>query len=205
MIVEGTGYLQWQIHLEKLQTYLKEIDSAEIDKVMSALWYAFSFNRRIFLIGNGGSAANASHFAQDLCKATYSKYDGLKIDKKNKTFKAISLCDNIAFITAIANDDGYEYIFANQLKVHAPVEGDILIAISGSGNSPNILKAVDMVNKDNVTTIGVTGFDGGELIKKTKFNIQVKVFDMYIVESIHSIIFHYIIERLMVARGNYNV
>lgn len=193
----------WNVYAETLGVYLTKIDASQIESVINFLWYAYQFNRRIFIIGNGGSAANASHFAQDLCKATYPTHDGLKIDKKNKTFKAISLCDNVAFITALANDDGFEYIFTNQLKVYAPTAGDMLIAISGSGNSLNILDAVEFANKMEVSTIGITGFDGGMLKKMAKLNVHVDVADMYVVESIHSIIFHYIIEQLSIARHKY--
>ena len=188
--------MDWQSYRKVFCNYLENISCKDIEAIIDNLLYALHYNRRIFIIGNGGSAANASHFAQDLCKATYPEYNGLNIDKKNKTFKAISLCDNISFITAIANDVGYEYIFTDQLKVYAPVEGDTLIAISGSGNSKNIINAVDFANENKLMTIGITGFDGGELIKKTKLNIFVNIFDMYMVESIHSVIFHYIIMRL---------
>jgi D-sedoheptulose 7-phosphate isomerase len=193
--------MDWQSYKKDFCNYLENINCKDIEAIIEILLYAYHYNRRIFIIGNGGSAANASHFAQDLCKATYPDYNGLNIDKKNKTFKAISLCDNISFITALANDVGYEYIFTDQLKVYAPIQGDILIAISGSGNSKNILNAIDFANNNKLTTIGITGFDGGELIQKVKLNIFVNICDMYIVESIHSVIFHYIIMRLKVSRS----
>jgi len=197
--------MSWRDHIENLQEHLKEIDDVQIERLLDVLWNAFMFNKRIFIVGNGGSAANASHFAQDLCKATYPAHDGLKMDSRNKTFKAISLCDNISFITAVANDDGYQYIFTSQLKVHAPSEEDVLIAISGSGNSSNILRVVDLANSLNMTTVGITGYDGGHLINHTKLKVHVKVFDMRVVESIHSIIFHYVIEKLMSTRIYHNV
>jgi D-sedoheptulose 7-phosphate isomerase len=143
----------------------------------------------IFVIGNGGSAANASHLAQDLSKGTKNTGD------TSKRIRALSLTDNLAFISALGNDEGFESIFEQQLKTFA-VEGDLLIAISGSGNSPNIIKAVDWGNENGLTTIGITGFDGGLLHKINKLSLHVPLDDMYTVESIHSIMLHYIVIEL---------
>jgi len=139
----------------------------------------------VFVIGNGGSAANASHFAQDLANGTKISPDSLK------RIKALSLTDNLPYISALANDEGYKSIFEQQLKTFAS-EGDLLIAISGSGNSPNIIKAIEWGNKNGLLTIGITGFDGGLLHKINKLSLHVPLNDMCTAESIHSIIFHYI-------------
>jgi D-sedoheptulose 7-phosphate isomerase len=106
--------------------------------------------------------------------------------------KALSLADNTPFITAQGNDEGYDSIFEQQLRTFAK-SGDYLIAVSGSGNSPNIIKAVEWANNNGVTTIGVTGFDGGKLRKMAKHTVHVPLNDMCTAESIHSIIFHYVI------------
>jgi D-sedoheptulose 7-phosphate isomerase len=141
------------------------------------------------VIGNGGSAANASHFAQDLAKGT-------KLNKDQaRRLKALSLTDNLPFITAQGNDEGYESIFEQQLRTFAK-PGDVLIAISGSGNSPNIINAVEWCNKNDIETIGITGFDGGKLTKIARHSVNVVLNDMCTSESIHSIIFHYVILEL---------
>jgi D-sedoheptulose 7-phosphate isomerase len=134
-----------------------------------------------YIIGNGGSASNASHFAQDL----------FKICQVN----AISLCDNISYITATANDESYINIFSNQLEIKL-ANKDALIAISGSGNSKNITKAVYLAKELSTMTFGFTGFNGGELGKMVNGHINVPINDMGMVEGIHSILFHYITKQV---------
>ena len=168
---------------------LKKVNSEEIDKLIDLLMSAFESNNMIFVIGNGGSAANASHFAQDLAKATRLSLD------QPKRIKALSLTDNLPFISAMSNDDGYETIFEQQLRTFAN-EDDLLIAISGSGNSSNIIRAVNWANSNSLTTIGITGFDGGSLNEISHHKVHVPLNDMATSESIHSIIFHYIIIEL---------
>src|SRR6266498_712486 len=111
--------------------------------------------RRVYLFGNGGSAACASHFAEDLAKGTVK-------DPGQKRLRVMSLTDSTPFITALGNDCGYETIFLEQLRTHA-VAGDIALGISGSGNSPNVLNAISWANENELYTVGVTGFDGGRL------------------------------------------
>ena len=168
---------------------LEHIDTNEVETLTDILAKAYHDERLVFVIGNGGSAANASHFAQDLAKGTRtSKEQPLRL-------KALSLTDNTPFITAQGNDEGYDTIFEQQLRTFAK-PGDILIAISGSGNSPNVIKAVEWANDNNLTTIGVTAFDGGKLKKLSKYCVHVGLNDMCTAESIHSVIFHYVILEL---------
>ena len=134
---------------------LEDLD-AQTDRFIATLYRGFEEERTIFLCGNGGSAAAASHFGQDLAKGTLSSMSA------TRRFRVIPLTDNIGFITALANDEGYESIFEQQLRNLAR-EGDLLVAISGSGNSPNVLRAVEYAHSIGMTTIGVTGFDGGKL------------------------------------------
>jgi D-sedoheptulose 7-phosphate isomerase len=143
----------------------------------------------VFVMGNGGSAANASHFAQDLAKGTRLNLE------QEKRIRALSLTDNLPFVTALGNDDGYHTIFEQQLRTFAK-PGDILIAISGSGNSPNIIHAIEWANKNGLVTIGVTGFEGGKLRTINKYSVHVPLNDMCTSESVHSIIFHYVIIQL---------
>ena len=173
---------------------LSLVNVNEVEKFIDLIYNAYLNNRNIFVIGNGGSAANASHFAQDLAKGTRANINTIK------RIKALSLTDNVPFITALGNDDGYEVIFEQQLKTLAN-PGDTLIAISGSGNSSNIIKAIKWANENDIITIGVTGYDGGKLRQLNKYSVHVNLNDMATVESIHSFIFHYVIIRLRESLG----
>ena len=165
------------------------IDDANLGWLINEILIAHTDHKNIFIIGNGGSAALASHFAQDLAKGTRGE------TWTKHRIKAQSLTDNTPFITALGNDDGYDRVFEQQLRTYAN-SGDILIAISGSGSSANILKAVEWANHNKVLTVGVTGFDGGKLKPLSKISIHVELNDMETVESIHSYLLHYIILRL---------
>jgi D-sedoheptulose 7-phosphate isomerase len=168
---------------------LESSNTGEIDKFIEMLVDAYKNDKFVFVIGNGGSAANASHLAQDLAKGTrHSK-------SQTKRLKALSLTDNLPFITAQGNDEGYESIFEQQIMTFAK-PGDYVIAISGSGNSPNIISAIQWANENGLITIGITGFDGGKLKKMAHHSVNVELNDMCTAESIHSIIFHYVILEL---------
>ncbi|MCI0449574.1 MAG: SIS domain-containing protein [Chlorobi bacterium] len=181
--------MDFDSYKKTIANVLNSLDAAEIDKFIDMLLEAYNNDKFVYVIGNGGSAANASHLAQDLAKGTrHSK-------EQSKRLKALSLTDNTPFITAQGNDDGYDSIFEQQLRTFAKA-GDYLIAISGSGNSPNILKAIEWANVNGITTVGVTGFDGGKLRKLAKYTVHVPLNDMCTSESIHSIIFHYVILEL---------
>lgn len=172
---------------EYLAETKKILDSIEVDlinrtdKLASILTKARENKNTIFIMGNGGSAATASHFVGDLLKST--------IVGGPHRFKAISLTDNIPSMLAWANDVGYEEIFIEQLKnLMAP--SDIVIGISGSGNSPNIIKAIEYANNNGGITIGLSGYDGGKLLKYAQVNIHVPSSHMQKVEDIHLLIEH---------------
>jgi D-sedoheptulose 7-phosphate isomerase len=178
--------MNFDSYLSYLNKALEGIKPEEIDAVISNIFDAYLKNKMIFIIGNGGSAASASHFAQDLS-------NGTKVSSESpKRIKALSLTDNTPYISALGNDEGFESVFEQQLKTFA-TKGDLLIAISGSGNSPNIIKAVDWANSNGLLTIGMTGFDGGLLHKINKLSLHVHLNDMLSAESIHSVLLHYII------------
>jgi len=168
---------------------INRINPIEVENFINIILNCYNNDKMIFLIGNGGSAANAAHFAQDLAKGTRKNIE------TEKRIKAISLTDNTSFISALGNDDGYITIFEQQLRTYAN-NGDCLIAISGSGNSPNIIKAVEWANNNNLETIGITGYDGGKLKQINKHSVHVELNDMATVESLHSFIFHYVIIKL---------
>jgi D-sedoheptulose 7-phosphate isomerase len=139
-----------------LAELLAELDCEAIERVGRVFEDARKNGRTIFLIGNGGSAATASHFANDLGL-------GPRV-KGGKPYRAISLTDNMAFVTAAGNDLGYETVFVEQLKTLMR-PGDVVVAISASGNSPNVIKAIEYAKAHGACTVGLTGFDGGQLRK----------------------------------------
>ena len=138
-------------------------------------------DRQIFVCGNGGSAASASHLANDLGK-------GASVGR-NLRFRVLSLTDNIPWITALANDSTYAEIFVDQLRNFAR-PGDLLIAFSGSGNSPNIVQAVEWAEKEGVLTVGVTGRPGGRLGQIARYPIFVESSHMGHIEEAHFLILH---------------
>ena len=169
-------------YFDKVSELLREMPEAS-EAFVEALWKGLEADKTIFLIGNGGSAANASHFGQDLAKGTLSSMDA------TRRFRVIPLTDNIGFITALANDEGYDSIFEQQLRNLAR-SGDLLVAISGSGNSPNVIRAVEYARSLHMTVIGVTGFDGGKLKPLSDVSVHVPVDDMGMTEALHAVVFH---------------
>ena len=176
------------IELEKriLDSLVKE----EINEVMNVLEDARISGKRIFICGNGGSASTASHLECDFNK-------GISYEQEIK-YDIECLSDNVPMLMAIANDIGYDDIFVVPLK-NKLKKGDLVIGISGSGNSENILRAINYANSLGVNTIAFTGYDGGKLKKIAKYNIHVKIDNMQIVEDIHLILNHmmmYILSEL---------
>ena len=179
--------------LERVGEELHKIDPTQVQALADAMHGCYVQGRTVFLCGNGGSGSNASHFCEDLGKCTLRRED-FDNDKK-KRLRVLSLTDNTPYILAWANDEGFERIFVEQLKNLAQ-PGDMLVAISGSGNSPNVLRAVDWANRNGLTTFGCTGFGGGKLKTLAKHNLHVPLEDMGIVESIHLTAFHWVVDDL---------
>ena len=179
--------------LERVSQELSRIDPAEVRALADAIYACYRERRMVFVCGNGGSGSNASHFCEDMGKCTLRRED-YDNDKK-KRLRILSLTDNTPYILAWANDEGFERDFAEQLKNLAS-PGDLLIAISGSGNSPNVLRAVDWANRNGLKTFGCTGFDGGKLRKLARQGLHVPLDDMGIVESIHLTAFHWVVDNL---------
>ncbi|MGC8641252.1 MAG: SIS domain-containing protein [Isosphaeraceae bacterium] len=168
---------------------IQNLDTAQVENVSELIEQAYDSGRFVFIIGNGGSGANASHLCEDLAKCTLRDFEN------QKRLKVLSLTDNTAGIMAWANDEGYDRIFLEQLKNLAS-PGDLLLAISGSGNSPNVLRAVEWANKNGLTTVGITGFSGGKLKATAQHSLHAAVDDMGIVESLHLVVFHWLIDDL---------
>lgn len=181
--------------MEVIRDYLKWtrescdlIDSEQVSILIDLLMAARKEGQRIFIIGNGGSAATASHFCEDLGKCTLrSLSDPLR-------FKVISLTDNLPYVTAWANDNGYEVVFEQQLR-NIGEAGDLVIGISASGNSPNIVRAIEYANASGMTTVGMTGFSGGKLKTLSHHSVHLPIADYGMAESMHMIIVHLIINR----------
>ena len=174
-------------YINELQDVLDNLPVDVIDRVISTLHDARLTGKQIFMMGNGGSASTASHFVCDLGKNT--KKDGWP------PFRVIGLVDNLASISAYANDEGFENIFANQLAnlVHP---GDVVIGISTSGNSANIINAVETANKLGAKTIGFTGFNGGELSHLVDINLCVPCNNIEQIEDVHLMLEHLICKTL---------
>jgi D-sedoheptulose 7-phosphate isomerase len=171
------------------QNALDSVDEAEVGRLIDTIFDAYQREATIYVIGNGGSAANASHLAQDLAKGTCADMS------QQKRIRALSLTDNFAFFSALGNDEGYDQVFVQQLRTFAR-PGDVLISISGSGNSPNVLRAVEYAKENGLKTVGVTGYSGGKLLGMVDETVHVPLNDMCTAESIHTIIFHYVIIEL---------
>lgn len=176
-------------YLARVCQEIGRLDVGSIENVSDVIERAYDAGKFVFIIGNGGSGANASHLCEDLAKCTLRDFEG------QKRLKVLSLTDNTAGIMAWANDEGYDRIFLEQLKNLAS-PGDVLLAISGSGNSPNILKAVEWAEAHGMETVGFTGFSGGKLRGMARHNLHVGIDDMGIVESLHQVVYHWLIDDL---------
>jgi D-sedoheptulose 7-phosphate isomerase len=176
-------------YLARVCREIERLDVRSVVNLADVIERAYDAGRFVFIIGNGGSGANASHLGEDLAKCTLRDFED------QKRLKVLSLTDNTAGIMAWANDEGYDRIFVEQLKNLAS-PGDVLLAISGSGNSPNILKAVRWAEAHGLETVGLTGFSGGELKALARHNLHVGIDDMGIVESLHLTAFHWVIDHL---------
>lgn len=176
-------------YLESVAQAARQVDTAAVEACIDCLEAAYRDGRSVFVIGNGGSAAAASHLAQDLSKGALPAFP------EGRRFRVLSLADNISFITALANDIGYERVFELQLRQHAQ-RGDVLIAISGSGKSPNIVRALDAAQEIGLTIVGATGFSGGPLRERAHIRLHVPLDDMCQVEAVHGILLHAVVDLL---------
>jgi D-sedoheptulose 7-phosphate isomerase len=151
LFTQGRGGAEYADgYLRYLSDVIAQIDRDAIAAFSEALLAARERGARIFFLGNGGSAATASHWVSDLTRW------------RGRPFRALSLTENVALLTAVANDFGYEHVFRQQLEtLMGP--GDMVVAISASGNSPNVVEAIEYANANGAMTVGLTGFDGGRL------------------------------------------
>lgn len=170
-------------YITDLHKILDALPLDQIETVISILHQARLDNKQVFIMGNGGSGSTASHFVCDLAKNTRKKNWPL--------FRVIGLTDNMASFSAYANDEGYENVFSQQLAGFVQ-PGDVVIGISTSGNSPNVLRAIKLAREKNAQTIGFTGFNGGLLGDLSDVNVHIKSDCIERVEDVHLILEHMI-------------
>ena len=175
-------------YINKEIEVLKALDVAAINAVMLAILEAYDKGANIYIFGNGGSASTASHFQNDFNKGLSEHLD--------KKFNFVCLNDNVPTVMAIANDLGYEYVFEFQLRGKLKKD-DLVVAISGSGNSKNVLNAVSYAKEQGVKTVGITGYDGGRLAGMVDVSFNVPIHDMQITEDVHMILDHLMMSVLM--------
>jgi len=177
---------------EKIQEYLEQQiqsigalkeSSTVFKEIFNILKNARDEKNQVFVMGNGGSASTASHFVADLLKTS--------ITNESNRFKAMSLSDNIPVLLAWSNDDSYENIFSNQLENFVQ-KNDVVIGISGSGNSKNVLNAIQLANEKQAITIGLSGKGGGKLSELAKINLTIQSDDMLTIETMHLLVCHLI-------------
>lgn len=177
-------------YLKRCAAEFDKLDLQQTEGLANEIYSAWEDGRYVFICGNGGSGSNSSHLCEDLGKSTLRREDFTNDNAKR--LKVLSLTDNTPYILAWGNDEGFDRVFVEQLKNFAS-PGDVLIAISGSGNSPNILNAVDWANQHDLSTWGITGYTGGKLQTLGRHNLHVPLDDMGMVESIHLLLFHWIL------------
>lgn len=172
-------------YLGRLQTAVHALSRERMNTLGETLFRAYRSNKQVFLLGNGGSSSTASHMAADLAKNT--------IGPNMKRFRIVSLNDNAAIMTALANDLGYENVFSEQLT-NLIQAGDMLIVVSASGNSPNVLKAMRYARSRSAEVIGLLGFDGGTAAELADIALIVPSDHYGVVEDVHLIINHILVD-----------
>lgn len=172
-------------YLDRLEGALETISPAVVDELAGRLYRAYNDGKQVFVLGNGGSASTASHMAADLAKNT--------IGANMRRFRIMSLNDNIPLMTALSNDLGYHRMFAEQL-MNLIRAGDVLVVISGSGNSPNVLRAVNYARDQCAQVVGLLGFSGGQAAELCDTAIVVDSEDYGVVEDAHLILNHILVE-----------
>lgn len=182
---ERTTGIEW--YFAEMKTVLDRIDREPIERAIAVLHQARMDGRQIFIMGNGGSASTASHMVCDLAKNTRQP--------DWPSYRVIGLADNMAIFSAFGNDDGYENVFALQLA-NLVNPGDIVVAISTSGNSPNVLRAVELANERGASVIGMTGFNAGKLGAMVDIHLHVPSDCIEQVEDIHLMLEHLITKEL---------
>ena len=176
-------------YFNNLKQTIDKIDRLEIQNFINLLEHSRELGKTIYIMGNGGSASTASHFCCDFNKGvSYGK-------SLSKRYKCICLNDNVATMMAYANDVSYDDVFVEQLKNFVEA-GDLVIGISGSGNSENVVRAINYANSKGAETISLTGYSGGILKNISKHTLHMPIDNMQIAEDLHMIMFHLTVSLL---------
>ena len=176
-----------RVYLDKLASFIETVDVAEVDRGVTLIDDAWRRGAQIITLGNGGSSLTALHFITDWNKSVFSS--------SKRPFRGRSLVDNIGLIMAYGNDISFEDLFAEQLR-NILQPGDVVIAISGSGNSENVIRAVDYANAHGAVTLGLCGYDGGRLKASAQHSVWAKVNDMQLCEDLHFVFGHIVMQTL---------
>jgi len=182
-----TGAAQQQrinAYLQEIRRIIADLPGDAIGEIADLIYDAYKHGRHIFACGNGGSSACASHFIEDVAK-------GIDYGPGRPRYRALALTDSVALITAWANDNSYEDVFAEQLRNFVE-PGDVVIGISASGNSPNVLRAAELAQQAGAAAVGLTGYDGGRLAQIADRAIIVPSRNMQQIEDVHLVICHLI-------------
>jgi D-sedoheptulose 7-phosphate isomerase len=174
-------------YLNKLSVAIESLDALAMDEAIDVIRQGWQRGNQIIALGNGGSAVTAIHFMTDWSKMISAVGD--------KPFRGRTLIDNIGMLTAYANDVSFSDVFSEPLK-HTAQAGDVVLAISGSGNSENVIRAVELANAIGCTTIGLCGFGGGKLRKVAQHVVWVDIDDMQICEDLHAVFGHIVMQSL---------
>ncbi len=174
-------------YLAKLSRTMEQLDCAEMDHAITMIETAWRSGKQIITLGNGGSAMTALHMITDWNKSIYLK--------TQIPFRGRTLVDNMGLIMAYGNDLSFADIFAEQLK-NILQSGDLVLAISGSGNSENVIRAVEYANQNQAVTLGLCGYSGGRLKEAAQHAVHVNVQDMQLAEDIHAIFGHIVMQKL---------
>jgi len=181
--------IDYSRYLDELKTLLDNLPLAQVRRAAEVLFRAYETDHTLFVFGNGGSAALASHMASDLGKATH--VPGPAALQGVKRLKVLALTDNVPLLTAWANDSSYENAFAGQMENFIQA-GDVALAISGSGNSPNVLRALELARRAGASTVGLAGCGGGKMKDLLDCPIVVPSHNMQQVEDAHLVLAHMI-------------
>ena len=177
--------LETAAYLDRLRAAIDDLPLDRLEQLGETLMRAYRNGKRVFVLGNGGSASTSSHMAADMAKNT--------ISANMRRFRILSLNDNMAMMTALANDLRYENVFVEQLE-HFIEPGDVLIAISGSGRSENVLRAMRYARGQSAEVVALLGFDGGSAVELADLAIVVSSDDYGVIEDVHLVINHILVE-----------
>ena len=175
----GTEFIKR--YFSELNEAISQVPQVQVERVVQHIYRAYRENKQVFILGNGGSASTASHFCCDLGK-------GAVVDGKPR-LRVMSLNDNMALLSAYANDCGYESVFVEQMK-NLLQEGDVVICITASGNSPNVVRAIEFANEAGTTTIGLLGFGGGKARELVTEDVTIDNRNYGQVEDVHMFLAH---------------